>query len=461
MIFDDLTGLRWKKIKRIFLSILMMTLLIFIVYWLNLYGIISTPLLYKGIVTSFKIMLTGCVLYILITIIVGFVRMFVLFYFSFRQRRRKQTIQQFKDIHRLYLLPFRPSVSVIVPVYNEAIVIVKTIDSILQSHYPIKEIIIVDDGSTDETVPIIQQKFKRNPKVKLLQKQNGGKSSALNVGIRQAKGKIIITIDADTMFTTTTIAHLVKNFSDPQVAAVSGNCKIGNQINPLTIWQHIEYVTANNLDKRSFEEINAITVVPGSNSAWRKSVIEEVGYYHHDTLAEDTELTLRVLQAGYKIVYEHDAISYEECPHKVKDFVKQRNRWSYGVLQTAWKHRKNIFQSKNKALKYFAIPSLAFSYLLILTSPIIDVIFIISIFSGARSIYLFTLLFYVADFINSFVAFFLEKERMKPLVWIFVQRFAYRYLLAYVTWKSIIQALKGNRVGWNKMERTGTNEFKN
>ncbi|RUL48689.1 glycosyltransferase [Lysinibacillus antri] len=460
MIFDDPTGLRWKRIKLISLSFLLITLLIFILYWLNLYGIISTPLLYKGIVTTYKIILTSYILYLFLTIIVGFVRMFVLFYFAFRQKRRKQIIQQFKKIHQLYLLPFRPSVSVIVPVYNEAVVITKTIDSILQSNYPVKEIIIVDDGSTDETVSIIQQKFKRNPKVKLLQKENGGKASALNLGIRQAKGKIVITIDADTMFTKTTIAHLAKNFSDPQVAAVSGNCKIGNRINPLTIWQHIEYVTANNLDKRSFEEINAITVVPGSNSAWRKSVIEEVGYYHHDTLAEDTELTLRILQAGYKIVYEHDAMSYEECPHKVKDFLKQRNRWSYGVLQTAWKHRKNILQSKNKALKYFAIPSLAFSYLLILTSPIIDILFIISIFSGPRLIFLFTLLFYVADFMNSFIAFFLEKESKKPLVWVFVQRFAYRYLLAYVTWKSIIQALKGNRVGWNKMKRTGTNEFK-
>ena len=459
MVFNDSTGLRWKRIKLFSLSILMIFVFIFIIFQLNLLEIIHTPLLFKGILVAFKALKTICIFYLMITIIVGFIRMFIIFYFSFRQRRRKYNIQQFKRINSLYLLPFRPTVSVIVPVYNEAIVISNTIRSLLNSRYPINEILIVDDGSTDKTVQVIKGQFSNNRKIKLIQKENGGKASALNVGIQQAIGEIIITIDADTLLTSSTISHLVKNFSDPQVAAVSGNCKIGNMKNQLTIWQHIEYVTANNLDKRCFEEINAITVVPGSNSAWRKSALVDVGLYHSDTLAEDAELTLRILQAGYKIVYEHDAISFEECPETVKDFLKQRGRWSYGVLQTAWKHRKNIFAFNNKALKYFALPSLAFSYLLILTSPIIEVIFLISLISGSTSIYLFVLVFYLADFSNSFIAFRLEKENMKPLILVFIQRFAYRYLLAYITWKSIIQAVKGNRIGWNKFERTGTNKF--
>ena len=460
MIFYDSTGLRWKRIKLFSLSILTIIIFTLMIFFLTLFGIINTPLLYKVTLVIFEAVKIGFFSYLIITITVGFLRMFIVFHLSFRQKRRKYIIKEFKRINSMYLSPFRPSVSVIVPVFNEALVISNTIQSLLNSRYPITDILIVDDGSTDETVQVINSQFSNNPKVTLIQKENGGKASALNLGIQQAKGEIIITIDADTLFTSSTISHLVKNFSDPQVAAVSGNCKIGNMKNQLTIWQHIEYVTANNLDKRCFEEVNAITVVPGSNSAWRKSVLVDVGLYHSDTLAEDAELTLRILQAGYKIIYDHDAISFEECPETVKDFLKQRNRWSYGVLQTAWKHRKNIITSDNNALKYFAIPSLTFSYLLILTSPIIDIIFIISIISNSSSLYFFILLFYLADFSNSFIAFRIEKTSLKPLIWVFIQRFAYRYFLAYITWKSIIQALKGNRIGWKKLERTGTNKFK-
>ena len=355
---------------------------------------------------------------------------------------------------------YTPKVSVIIPVYNEEVIINRTIEALLKCNYPITEILIIDDGSTDQTASIIKKLYSHTPKIKLLQKVNGGKASALNLGFQNALGEIIITIDADTIFHPDTISYLVENFSDSRVAAVTGNCKIGNIKNQLTVWQHIEYVTAQNLDKRALEELGCITVVSGSNSAWRKSVVKQLGYYHNDTLAEDTELTITILNAGHKIIYDDRAISYEESPETLKEFLKQRYRWSYGVLQTAWKHKAPIFSSPNKALKYFAVPSLLFSYLLFLTAPIIDFLFIIALLSGTTSIYLFALLFYLTDALNSFLAFKIAKEKMKPLIWIFLQRLGYRYLLGYVTWKALLSALRGDHVGWDKLKRSGNNDYK-
>ena len=460
MIFEDKTGKRWFKIKLLFFLALFAFLISLSLYLLNLNKIIHLPIIHVIATNFIYIMKNIFISYLLITIVIGFLRMLIVFFFCFRQVRRKKILREYRTVNKHLTRKYRPTVSIIIPVYNEEVVIRRTLKALLNSNYRFTEILVIDDGSTDNTAIIIKEEFRRYPKVKLLQKSNGGKAAALNLGIHRALGDIIITIDADTIFHPATIPYLVENFSDPRVAAVTGNCKIGNIKNQLTKWQHIEYVTAQNLDKRALEELDCITVVSGSNSAWRKSVVKEVGDYHNDILAEDAELTLRILNAGHKIIYEDRAISYEECPETVKEFLKQRDRWSYGILQAAWKHKKNIYSSSNKKLKYFAVPSLIFSYLLLLTAPLVDILFIAALLSGTTTIYYFALLFYLIDTLNSFIAFKIGKEKMKPLIWIFFQRIAYRYLLGFVTWKAIILALRGNRVRWDKLERSGNNEFK-
>ncbi len=460
MIFEDNTGQRWLKIKLLLSVVLLVFLIGLLLYGLNLYKIIHFPLINAIAINFANGIKIFFISYLLMTIVLGFLRMIIIFYFCFRQHRRKKVLREYISANKTYMEYYKPPVSIIIPVYNEEVIIRRTIDALLKSNYSLTEILIIDDGSTDQTASIIKESYSDNPTVKLLQTKNNGKASALNLGFQQTIGEIVITLDADTVFHPETISYLVQNFSDPQVAAVTGNCKIGNRKNQLTLWQHIEYVTSQNLEKRAFEELGSITVVSGSNSAWRRMVVEELGYYHTDNLAEDTELTIRILNAGHKIIYEDRAISYEECPETVKDFVKQRFRWSYGVLQTAWKHKKSILYSPNKSLKYFAVPSLLFSYLLFLTSPIIDILFIIALLSGTTSIYLFAILFYLTDALNSIVAFKIGKEKMRPLVWLFFQRLGYRYLLGYVTWKAVISALRGKHVHWGKLERTGNNLYK-
>lgn len=460
MIFEENSGRRWFQIKLLFGTALLVFLITLTLYGLNAYKIIHFPLINTFVLNFIDIVNTLFISYLFITIVLGFLRMLVIIFFAFRQKRRKDIVREYMTVNTSYYSMYRPSVSVIIPAFNEERIIQKTIRALLKSKYPLSEILIIDDGSTDETAAIIKKFYLHHPKVKLLQKVNGGKASALNFGFKNAAGDIIITIDADTIFPPTTISNLVKNFSDPCVAAVTGNCRIGNINNQLTLWQHIEYVTTQNLDKRAFEELDCIMVVSGSNGAWRKSIVEQLGYYHLDTLAEDTELTLRILNAGHKIMYDDRAISYEESPETVKDFLKQRYRWSYGILQTAWKHKKFIFSSRNKTLKYFAAPSLLFSYLLFLTSPIIDFLFIVALLSNTTSIYSFALLFYLTDTLNSFFAFKIGNEKMKPLLWIFFQRLGYRYLLGYITWKALLSALRGNLVGWGKLDRSGNNDYK-
>ncbi|MFS0574915.1 glycosyltransferase [Sporosarcina sp. 179-K 3D1 HS] len=459
MIFEDRTGKRWIIIKTFFLSGLLFVLGMLILYALHSYGVIFLPfisdLLSFVIATGKKVLIA----YLLIAIAIGFLRMGFLIFYGIRQVRRDRILREYEKVNRYLIRIYQPDVTVLIPVFNEEVVIHRTVRAILASDYPITEILVIDDGSTDATADIVKREFRHERIVELIQKRNGGKASALNMGFQLASGDIIITIDADTIFQPETVSNLVRNFSDSRVAAVSGNCKIGNIRNQLTLWQHIEYVTANNLEKRAFEELNCITVVPGSNSAWRRRVVKQVGYFHHDTLAEDTELTLRLLNEGYKIIYDDRAISYEECPETVKDFIKQRYRWSYGILQTAWKHKRNILTSSNKSLKYFAVPSMLFSYLLYLTSPLIDFIFLAAFLSGTTSIYFYALLFYTTDVLNSVIAFKLGGEKMKPLVWVIFQRMGYRYLIAYVTWKTIIMALRGTSVGWNKLKRSGNNTY--
>ncbi|QGS68452.1 glycosyltransferase [Oceanobacillus sp. 143] len=167
-----------------------------------------------------------------------------------------------------------------------------------------------------------------------------GKASAINLGIRKAKGDIIVAIDADTTVSPDSISMLIRHFSDEKIAAVSGNIRVGNKKNLLTSWQHIEYVTGFNLEKRAFATLNCVPVVPGALGAWRKQVVEELDYFTDDTLAEDTDMTLKIIRQGYKVVIDEQAYAYTEAPETIRDFLKQRFRWTFGTLQCFWKHKK-------------------------------------------------------------------------------------------------------------------------
>ena len=350
------------------------------------------------------------------------------------------------------------NVSVIIPAFNEEKVIANCISSILLNSYPEFDIIVVDDGSTDRTYEIVMDIFGGNKKVKVYKTLNRGKSHALNFGINHAGGEIVITLDADTIFKRDTIQKLIRNFYDEDVAAVAGNVKVGNRINLLTKCQALEYITSQNLDRRAFNYTNCILVVPGAVGAYRKSVVTELGGFSDQTLTEDTDLTMRILRDGYTILNEPESAGLTEAPENIGSFIRQRYRWVYGTLQCFWKHKSAFLNPEQKGLGFISMPNIVIFQLLIpLIAPVMDLIFLLSIISGNFITFVsYYAAFLLLDLAFSYTAVRFEKEDVKLILYLPLQRFFYRQLIYYVTFKSVLVAVKGSLVGWRKFERTGT-----
>ncbi|CAN5804352.1 glycosyltransferase [soil metagenome] len=366
-----------------------------------------------------------------------------------------------------------PAVSVLIPCFNEEKVIAASVARILKSNWPRLEVIVLDDGSADATAQVVREAFAGEPRVTLMSFPNGGKAEALNRGLAVATGEVIVALDADTLFPPDTIAQLARWFGDPSVGAVAGNAIVGNRRNLITRWQALEYVTAQNLERRAMAAVGAVTVVPGAVGAWRKSALAALGGYPADTLAEDQDLTLAVQRAGWRVEFDPEARAYTEAPETVSGLLKQRFRWSFGTLQCLWKHRAGLFDVKRPVLGFIALPQIwLFQILLTVVAPLVDAAVVWSVGASIYDAFYHPVqwspddlarpLFYWAAFIFldlSAGALGMAMERRAPwgdLIWLPAQRFGYRQLMYYVVLKSIRTAIHGARVGWGKLERTAT-----
>lgn len=378
------------------------------------------------------------------------------------------TIQAKQEASRVYDTTFAPPVSVIIAAYNEAKVINKTIATLLSSDYPDLDILVVDDGSKDDTAGVVTAAYGHDPRVTVIKKPNGGKASALNLGIKQCRGEIIVALDADTVFDHDTVSKLVRHFADQAIGAVSGNVKVGNRNNPLTIWQAVEYITSQNFDRRAFDLLNCITVVPGAVGAWRKDAVILAGLYSSQTLAEDTDLTFKIRKLGYRIVTDNTALAYTEAPDSIRDLAKQRFRWAFGTLQCLWKHRSALLNPRYGAFGTIAMPSLwVYQIGFQSIAPVVDLTLVWSLVYGhfftsspdqrhGSGILVYWALFSAVELLGAWLAFRLDREDKKLLIWLLLQRFVYRQIMYYVIVKSLIFAVRGSLVGWGKFERKGT-----
>lgn len=242
----------------------------------------------------------------------------------------------------LWGLPVTAPVSVIVPAYNESAGIEAAVRSLLASDHPV-EIVVVDDGSTDGTADLVESL--RLPSVRVIRQANAGKPAALNTGIAAASYDLLVMVDGDTVFEPDAVRRLVQPFADPGVGAVSGNAKVINRQGLLGRWQHIEYVVGFNLDRRLFDLAECMPTVPGAVGAFRRDALVRTGGVSDDTLAEDTDLTMTLCRAGWRAVYQEDAIAWTEAPASLGALWRQRYRWCYGTLQAMWKHRGALLQS--------------------------------------------------------------------------------------------------------------------
>jgi len=377
-------------------------------------------------------------------------RMMAVLAFAFAHVRRSRRVVADRD--------FTPPVSIVVPAYNEAVGIEQTVRSLVASDYPAFDTVVVDDGSDDDTAAIVAGLGL--PGVRLERQRNLGKAAALNRGIGASRHDVIVTVDGDTVFEPGTLRRLVRPFRDPRVGAVSGNTKIGNRKGLLGRWQHIEYVTGFNLDRRMYEVFECMPTVPGAIGAFRREALERIGGISGATLAEDTDVTMSIGSAGWHVAYADDARAWTEAPSTLSGLWRQRYRWAYGTLQAIWKHRRAVLRRGDRVGRR-AIPYLTlFQVVLPLTAPLIDLFAIYGIlFLDPIPILCYWLAFNALQMALAAYAFHLDREPLRQIAWLPLQQFVYRQIMYMVVIESVISALAGTRLRWHKLERTGDVEL--
>ncbi|MDD7941969.1 bifunctional polysaccharide deacetylase/glycosyltransferase family 2 protein [Actinomycetospora lutea] len=361
--------------------------------------------------------------------------------------------------------PVTAPVSVIVPAYNEKENIAATVRSLVASEHPV-EVIVVDDGSTDGTAEIVEAVVsdQRLPRVRVIRQANGGKPAALNTGIAAARHELIVMIDGDTVFEPTTVGRLVQPFADPAVGAVAGNAKVAGQApgkiwsGLLARWQHIEYVMGFNVDRRVYDVLRCMPTVPGAIGAFRRRVLLAAGGVSDDTLAEDTDLTMAVCRSGWRVVYEDSARAWTEAPATLPQLWRQRYRWSYGTMQSMWKHRRAVLESgASGRLGRAGLAHLAvFQVLLPLLAPLVDIFLVYGL------LFLDPVTTLVAwstvlglQLAAGVIAFRLEREPLGVLWLLPLKQIVYRQLMYAVLIRSVVTAVGGIRLGWQKLRRVG------
>ena len=398
-------------------------------------------------------------------------RLIIIGVFAIVDRFRKR--KNFADAN------YAPRVAVLIPAYNEEKVIVRTIRSVMMSNYKNIRVIVIDDGSKDNTYRVAVDAYPADiasGRLTVLTKPNGGKADALNFGLERTTEEIYIGIDADGVIAHDAITNLVPHFADPKIGAVAGNAKVGNRVNLWTRWQALEYITSQNFERRALDLFDVVMVVPGAIGAWRTEAVKQGGGYHTNTVAEDADLTMNLLEQGYWVIYEDRALAFTEAPVNMNGLMRQRFRWSFGILQAIFKHRGAI--QKRRAMGLFALPNtLVFQILLPLVSPLIDLMFIAGILNyfydkhfhpeaasaaSLEKLLLFFVAFIAIDFVASALAFALERKHpaSKGDAWllfhIWIQRFTYRQVFSIVLFKTMKRAIDGKPFNWDKLDRTAT-----
>ncbi|MGC0376961.1 polysaccharide deacetylase family protein [Streptomyces sp. SAI-229] len=354
--------------------------------------------------------------------------------------------------------PVNEPVTVLVPAYNEAKCIENTVNSLMASEHPI-EVLVIDDGSTDGTARIVEAMGL--PNVRVIRQLNAGKPAALNRGLANARYDIVVMMDGDTVFEPSTVRELVQPFGDPRVGAVAGNAKVGNKDSLIGAWQHIEYVMGFNLDRRMYDILRCMPTIPGAVGAFRRSALEPIGGMSDDTLAEDTDVTMALHRAGWRVVYAENARAWTEAPESVSQLWSQRYRWSYGTMQAIWKHRRAVIdKGPSGRFGRIGLPFVSlFMIVAPLLAPLIDVFLLYGVVFGPTEKTITAWLGVLAiQAVCAAFAFRLDRERMTHLISLPLQQILYRQLMYVVLLQSWITALTGGRLRWQKLRRTGVVE---
>lgn len=436
--------LKEKRKVIMFSGILSIILIAIIVYTLPL-----TILSFKGLVVYASIV--SLVIFLLILLFRYFSILFLAYFYITRY-----TVKKYQN--------YSPFVSIIVPAYNEGITLRNSIESLLSLDYKNYEVIIVNDGSTDNSKEVAesfvgyQNGVHNKVKISLINKANSGKAKALNAGIQYSEAEFILCMDGDTILSTATLKNSVRHFVDPNVGAVAGNVKVQNRKKWLTDLQALEYVEGLNLARSAQGHIKMVNIIPGPIGMFRKEVLSEVGFYSSDTFAEDADITLKILSLGWKIEYEPNACALTEAPVTVHQLLKQRYRWTRGILQAIRKHKEYLYNPTLNFSNTLVLWGMFYESLIWPAMNIFANLFFIfvAIFNGMSSlIFYWWLGIALLDFMSAIYSVAVEKEELRLVPWAIVYRMVFVLLIDITKTMALIEEFLGIKMKWGKLERVG------
>jgi len=378
-------------------------------------------------------------------------RHFILIWFSYLHQRE---LAQDESPERY------PFVSIIVPAFNEAEVIHASLSSLLELRYPYYEILAVDDGSTDNTYEVMRE-FEGNHygvRVSVFRKENSGKADTLNYGIRRSRAPIVVCMDSDSRLTAEALRYAVKHFNDPNVGAVAGNVKVINRHNIWTKLQALEYIEGLNIVRKAQAFWRSVNVIPGPIGIFRRTAIEATGGYDSDTFAEDFDMTVKILAAGWKINYEPKSVAYTEAPEELLDVIKQRYRWSRGILQTLRKQKELLVRSSGTVTTPLSLWYMIFEGLVWPAMNIFANLFFVWIallYGMTKLLVLWWLLLTVLDVLIAIHAILMEREDLKLAPYAIFYRFFYIVIIDVTKVFATLEELVGLDMQWGKLARKG------
>ena len=386
-------------------------------------------------------------------VVLGILRILVLLLFVHRFRRTRLVP------NAAGLAPYLEPVTVIVPAYNEEVGIGKAVASICANNYPNIRVIVVDDGSDDDTVGVVEALDFEN--VTLIKQVNSGKPAALNAGLALTTTDVVVMVDGDTIFDPNTIFDAVQPFRDPAIGAVAGNAKVGNRASFVARLQHVEYTVASEIERRFYGQLGVSPCVPGAIGAFRKLALHDVGGVSDDTLAEDSDLTIKLARAGWLTEYVPTARAWTECPTTWSGLLRQRRRWSYGVLQVITKHKRALFlRGPGGRLARVAFPyQLLVSYAMAVFAPAVDLLMLYDLLFAPSSRLSTLAIWLTLNSLNTFVNLYamrLDGEEKRGVWWVaFAQQFMYRQVLYIAAIRAIAAGVLGVRMPWQTIRRVG------
>lgn len=359
---------------------------------------------------------------------------------------------------------YKPFVSIIIPVYNEGKILNNTIQSLLNLNYPEYEIIIVNDGSTDNTKEIaenlvgFQKGIFSKIKISLINKQNSGKANSLNAGIQVSNAEFILCMDGDSQLSPDCLTMAVRHFVNPDIGAVAGNVKVQNRGSFITDLQALEYIEGLNMARSAQSFMKMVNIIPGPIGLFRKKAIVNAGYYNSDTFAEDADITLRIMAKGWKIFYEPKSISYTEAPATLQQLLKQRYRWTRGILQSIRKHKKMLINPTTNFGNTFILWTMLFEALIWPAMNLAANVF----FIFAALVFGFTsLIFYwwaglaLLDVMTAIYCVAAEKEEFRLVAYGVIYRMVFILIIDICKAMSTIEEFLGIQMKWGKLERAG------